>query len=109
MKPFYGIAYNKLPPGMVQEPGITGMFTRNQAPGAFPNGSRVVKCDAEPTDVTPLGAQGTVIGSIAGPVLKRGVERKGIMYWISWDWRPTWYIAVSDWKLEQVNEAQHTN
>lgn len=50
--------------GVGYEPGWVGAFWRQQAPGALVNGSRVVKVKAEKGDLTPLGTQGTVLGSM---------------------------------------------
>lgn len=38
----------------------------DQAPGAWPNGTRVSKINTEPVDIHPDGALATIIGSI-GP------------------------------------------
>lgn len=52
---------------LVDEPGWTGTFTRYQAKGAIPNGTRIVKAVSEPGDGTPDGTLGTVLGSIPSP------------------------------------------
>lgn len=63
-------------------PGYAGAFTRHQAKGAYPNGSRVEKVWCEEGDSTPLGTKGIVLGSlIGGPEL-------GIAYFIEWDDKP---------------------
>lgn len=60
-----------------EEPGWYGAFTRAQAPGAYPNGQRIVKVRSEPGDSQPNGTPGTVLGSVA----REGV----IAYFIEWD------------------------
>jgi len=58
------------------------MFTTDQAPGAWPNGSRVHKVTGDPGDVHPLGALATVLGSL-GPLDFEGRTEYG--YFVRWD------------------------
>lgn len=47
-----------------QEPGWTGLFTRNQAEGCYANGTRIIKVAQDKDDAHDVGATGTVLGSI---------------------------------------------
>ena len=78
-----------------------GMFTRDQADGAWPNGTRVIKVKGDPggDDTTALGVTGTVLGSIMMPEVSRHP-----FYFIEWDDKPLIAIGVSGWKIEQVPE-----
>jgi hypothetical protein len=60
--------------------GWDGQFTTDQAEGAYPNGTRVRKVNADSGDQTRNGAIGTVLGSITG----RGM----LGYFIEWDAMP---------------------
>jgi hypothetical protein len=62
-------------------PGYEGVFTRDEAPGAIPNGTRIVKVWSENDKETPVGTNGTVLGSISHPNV-------GLAYFIEWDSRP---------------------
>lgn len=74
--------------------GYFGVFTRNQYPGALPNGSRVRKLNSERGDHTTDGVSGTIMGSIGHP------ELPNIMYFVEWDNRPRTVIGCMDSKLE---------
>lgn len=78
--------------------GYFGVFTRNQYPGALPNGSRVRKFNSERGDNTRDGVPGTIMGSIGHP------ELPGIMYFVEWDNRPGVVIGCMDTKLEPDND-----
>lgn len=84
------------------ERGWVGGFTRDQAPGAYPCGSRIVKVRKEDGDSTPLGTGGTVLGSLDGSVLGHRnpdghVIRFG--YFVEWDTTPRVAVFVLDWKI----------
>lgn len=86
------------------ERGWLGGLTRNQAPGAYPNGSRIMKVGAEDGDSTPLGTGGTVLGSLDGSTLgfvnpHGEVIRFG--YFVEWDDRPRTAVFVCDWKIDR--------
>ena len=89
-------------PMMVTEPGITGMFTRDQAEGAIPNGSRVSKCNSVPySDATPDGTGGVVLGSI-GPIdLKIPSLPPMFGYWVMWDNRPNHAVFIMGLKVQK--------
>lgn len=62
------------------EKGWMGAFTRHHAEGAYANGLRVVKLREESGDITPLGTEGVILGSLDGRDLDQrnpdgGVDR----------------------------------
>ncbi len=79
------------------EPGYVGAFTREQADGAIPNGSKVRKVAVEHGDAHPVGALAIVLGSIREPY---GEHR--IMYFLEWDRLPRHAVGCIAWKIEQV-------
>ena len=81
-------------------PGYYGAFTKDQAPGAFPNGSRIVKHAVEEGDGTLLGHRGTVLGSMLEPEVS-----PFIFYFVEWDTRPRAAVCVVSWKIALLNES----
>ena len=79
------------------EPGWAGAFTRDQYPGAIPNGSRVVKIAMDETDANPLGTMGTVLGSIGHPALTEGPG-----YFVEWETMKRVAVFVAPWKIKEV-------
>jgi hypothetical protein len=77
-------------------PGWFGIFTREQAPGALPNGTRIVKVQTEKGDAHPIGARATVLGSMAAPNV-------GLGYFVEWDAKPRCAVFVVDWKVRPGN------
>lgn len=84
-------------------------YTEAEAPGAYPNGSRVRKAKlTDPVERTPKGTLGTVIGSMKLPEQAREemtaimphLASAKYMYWIAWETEPDIYIACIDTKLE---------
>lgn len=69
-------------------PGYAGMFTRNQVLGAWRNGTRIAKVFCEPGDAHPLGALGTVLGSVAHR------ETGELCYFIEWDDCPGMAVGI---------------
>lgn len=84
--------------GIHREPGWTGAFTRNQAPGALPNGTRVIKTNSEPGDICPNGTPGTVLGSMSEPAVQDGA----ICYFIEWAPRPKTAVAAMAFKVREA-------
>jgi hypothetical protein len=104
------------------EPGWLGGFTRNQAPGAIPNGSRVRKVRSEQNDPHPVGALATVLGSLgpAGAIvpdeelaavnreiteLNESLHQWGLgpdefFYFVEWDADPRCAVGVRGIKIE---------
>jgi hypothetical protein len=76
------------------EDGWTGAFTRAQAETAlYANGFRVRKSKQEPTDATPLGTCGTVLGSVCAPGRRPA-------YFIEWDNHKKVAAFILEWKIE---------
>lgn len=78
------------------EPGWTGAFTRETYPGSIPNGTRIVKIWMEPGDRHPIGAEGTILGSIGHPKLDN------IAYFVEWDTLPRHAVAVIERKISPL-------
>lgn len=74
-----------------------------EAPGAWPNGSRVVKCNAAADDGHPNGAQGTVTGSM-GPAEMGGRQVYG--YFVSWDDMPGVPVFVASYTEHRVQRLK---
>lgn len=70
------------------ESGWSGNFTREQAPGAYPNGTRIEKTASKPGDGSPDGAKGTVLGSMSHPMVGNG-------YFVEWDAYPRHAVFVA--------------
>lgn len=80
------------------EPGWIGAFTREQVPGAIPNGSPIVKTGSEQGDGTPDGTPGVVLGSMSHPEILNGAT----MYFVEWRRTPRCAVAVIEWKVSRV-------
>jgi hypothetical protein len=76
-----------------EHPGWSGVFTRNQHSGAYPNGSRVVKVRTEKGDTHAIGARATVLGSIGHPEV-------GVGYFVEWDSDPRHAVFVMASKIK---------
>lgn len=92
------------------EPGWSGVFTRHQADGAIPNGTRIVKGESEPGDSTPSGSKGTVLGSIDTiPEVEAEARGRGVrppdayFYSVEWDRLPHVAVNVMDWKIARAD------
>lgn len=83
------------PPLLRHEPGWHGAFTRDQAQGAIPNRSRVVKQCSEPGDTHADGTPGIVLGSMSHPEVRNGE----ICYFIEWAPNPRVAVAVMAFKV----------
>lgn len=77
------------------------VFTRQQAEGAIPNGSRIVKSKMEDDDAHKIGDKGTVIGSISHPEVLNGM----IGYFVEWDDMPGVPVGVVGWKISRDESA----
>lgn len=78
----------------VEEPGYIGAFTRETYPGAIPAGARVVKVQSEEGDANINGAAATVLGSIG--------HENVVLYFVEWDAKPGYAVAVAAFKLQAV-------
>jgi hypothetical protein len=91
-------------PILDSEDGWIGVFTRHEAVGAMPNGTRVVKVRGESGDATALGTCGTVLGSLdaefLGERVPDGWETITYAYFVEWADRPNVAVGVMDWKIE---------
>jgi hypothetical protein len=91
------------PPDLGYHPGWHGAFTRSQAAGAIPNGTRIVKQNSETNDANPDGTLGTVLGSINVEKLKipnpKGVR---FAYFVEWDTSPKAAVGTLDFKIGPV-------
>lgn len=83
---------------IVEEPGYIGAFTRDTFPGAIPSGRRVIKVKREAGDPRDIGARATVLGSIGHEHI--------LLYFVEWDDKPGYAIAVAAWKLEELVEVK---
>jgi hypothetical protein len=81
--------------GITTHPGYFGHFTRQEAPGAIRNGTRILKRGTKPNDPHPDGTPGTVLGSI-------GDHLRGFGYFIEWDPRPKYAVFIEGTRIEPV-------
>lgn len=86
--------------GIGEQPGYNGAFTRDQAKGAIPNGTRITKINSEPGDTNADGSTGRVLGSVCfdyegGPV---------IAYFVEWDARRHWAVLCVEKKLTPTSK-----
>lgn len=88
---------------LVAEPGIEGLFTRNQAEGAIPNGSRVVKVVDERGDAHPKGSKATVLGSWKRP---DSFGQPLVGYFVIWDAHPNTAIFVAGYKIQMIEGSK---
>jgi len=80
---------------------MIGLFTREQAEGAMANGTRIKKVKDEPGDMMPIGATGTILGSVRHPT---GGFRSPLgftlhFYFVEWDELPGFAVGVMDLKI----------
>lgn len=78
-------------------PGYVGAFTRNEALGAWRNGTRLEKVKSEDGDAHELGDECAVLGSM--------VHQGQLAYFVEWDGNPGIAVACMAWKLGPVSEA----
>ncbi|MCK1670337.1 hypothetical protein [Bradyrhizobium sp. 150] len=67
------------------------VFTTDQAPGAIPNGTPIVKVFSEERDANPVGTTGVVLGSMSDG------ERTG--YFVEWQTMPGVPVFVAEFKI----------
>jgi hypothetical protein len=72
--------------------GWRGAFVTDQYPGAYPNGSLIIKTTSEPGDAHPVGTLGTVLGSMGHP-------KVGIGYFVEWQDMPRVAVFVQQGKI----------
>lgn len=83
---------------MPVERNLAQAMLRNQAPGAWPKGARVVKVVFEEGDRHPLGSKGRVIASI-GPLPESADLPGKFGYFVVWDGDLDEPMFVIDLKL----------
>lgn len=74
-----------------------GFYREGQAPGAIPNGTRVVKVRGRVDDAHPLGSRATVISSF-GPTADNEYG-----YWVAWDDMPDIAVFVRGNKIDAAS------
>jgi len=91
--------------GLALHPGYIGVFTRGEAPGAFKNGTRIRKVLFEKGDGHPIGALGTVLGSIRAPAEVRAQFPAAgpYFYFVEWDARPRVAVGVASAKIGEAS------
>jgi len=72
-------------------------FTRNQAPGAIPNGAAVEKVNSEPGDCHHDGARATVVGSWGSLGVCRLPDR--YFYFVEWEDRPGVPVGIGGHRI----------
>lgn len=104
----------EIPAPFMQEPDKYGpsVFTREEAPGALPNGTLVRKTYEEEGDATPLGTVGTLIGSLPNdtsiiPARERvnidpQILASEFAYFIEWRSSPHTVIGCMSAKVEKA-------
>ncbi len=84
--------------GIQNHPGYLTPFSKNQAEGAWANGSCVVKDGSDPDgDLTPDGIKGKILGSIKTP------DRR-YAYFVEWDNKPKMPIFCVQEKMRLLKE-----
>lgn len=87
------------------DPGWEGLYTREEAVGAMPNGTRVRKVISKPEDGHRDGALATIIGSFAAgdgaPINVKG-HLVRYFYFVEWDDMPKVGVGVSEHRIEAV-------
>ena len=78
------------------------MFTRAQADGAIPNGTRVRKVVSDPGDTHPVGSVGIVLGSFAAPEPVPAFEHVRHFYFIEWQQHPRVAMGITDFKVRPL-------
>lgn len=84
----------------------TMFYITNQAEGAIPNGTVIVKVNTEKDDANPIGTKGKVLGSL--PVNITPEERAKLpeagrdsrfFYFVEWESTPGVPVGVTSWKI----------
>jgi hypothetical protein len=80
-------------------------FTKHQATGALPNGTRIEKTNSEPGDGHQDGATGTVIGSLAAPKDFPLPDR--FAYFVAWDEDPGagLPVGIREGRIKELNHG----
>lgn len=84
--------------GLGHHDGYAGVFTKHQAEGAIPNGTKIVKTNSVAGDATPDGMGGVVLGSMDS-------GDHGLLYFVEWDDRPRMAVGTIALKIKRQNGA----
>jgi hypothetical protein len=90
----------EVPSDLIEHDGYIGIHTRQEAPGAFPNGTRIKKVTYTEGDSTEIGQKGTVLGSIAVDL----EEDVPYFYFVEWDWKPRHAVGIVSVKIGLADE-----
>lgn len=71
---------------------ITFGWTDDEAEGAIPNGTRVIKVEGSDEGAIKLGTRGRILGSVNHPEL-------GYAYFVEWDTMKMLPVFVVGWKI----------
>lgn len=85
-------------------PGWYGAFTREQAEGAIPNGTRIVKAKCDEGDANPIGTPGKVLGSIANTGVVEDYEHVKFLYFIEWENNRLVAVGLVDYKIARADQ-----
>lgn len=91
--------------------GWVGCFTTQEATGAIPNGTRIVKALDEPGDQHKAGDEGIVLGSIStdfgdGDVPETKLGPVPYLYFVCFDDRPGIALGIISPKIKEANEKR---
>lgn len=76
-----------------------GAYIAGEAPGAYPNGTRILKVEGESGDGTPVGTGGIVLSSVdTSHISIPGVRKATYFYFVLFDDFPA-PIGIADWKI----------
>lgn len=80
------------------------VYIAGEQPDALPNGTRIVKVDADGPGETPHGTRGLVLSSLdARGVKLPDTTRPGThFYYVVWDTLPNVAVGVVDWKIARA-------
>lgn len=88
--------------GIANEDGWIGAFTRQQAEGAIPNGTTIVKVNSAEGDRRSDGALGVVLGSIDGSLIDPDVVKHvgaRVMYFVEWRGFPRHAVSIVETRI----------
>ena len=77
------------------------LFTRDEAPGAIPNGTLIEKCQSRSGDGNPDGTRGRVVGSL-GPAPHPDTGELVLGYFVHWDNFPIIPVFVCGDRIRKV-------
>lgn len=94
------------------EEGWQGFFTREEAPGAYENGTRIEKTNSAPGDGHHDGETGTVLGSLSAQdaVNELGAQPKDsdLAYFIEWDDMPRMAVGIGSARIKALSWRSKT-